>query len=97
MWVAEWKGVRRGVADCGCGRAREDGANSITSVTVPIRVRREIQGYAKRNGLSFSRAIRDLVEAGLAWEAFVEYGDGGGGGGAVDGEPADVRATDAEG
>ena len=33
LWVAEWKGVRRGVADCGCGRAREDGANSITSVS----------------------------------------------------------------
>jgi len=75
IWDCEWKGKRH-LRDCGCGLSELDGVTVLMTVTAPARLRKEIKGYQNKQGLeSFSRALRDLVELGLAYHKLIGGGD----------------------
>ncbi len=64
LWLREWKGQKY-VRDCGCGVSAEDGKCVILTATVPHGMDREIRKYGQREGVSRSRAVVELVQAGL--------------------------------
>lgn len=67
VWKSEWKGQKY-VKDCGCGLAARDGAVVLMTVTMPGRVRSELKEFQRKEGIqSFSRAVREVVELGLAY------------------------------
>ena len=60
LWASEWTGIRGAAQDCGCGVSGEDGARTITTITMPLRVRRRVVDWQRRAGVrSFSRAVLD--------------------------------------
>jgi hypothetical protein len=67
VWKSDWPG-RRMVRDCGCGVALLDGRIVSACVSMPLRVKLAVGKHARQRGTSFSRAVQDLVEAGLAAE-----------------------------
>lgn len=65
IWPGDWKGYKH-VPDCGCGIAARLGGSAIATITMKIALREKIRRYALKNGgLSFSRAVIELVKKGL--------------------------------
>lgn len=64
MWQDAWPG-KRAMKDCGCGLADEDLGSVMMAFTGPAQFKLNVRRYARTKGWSFSRAIVELVKAGL--------------------------------
>ena len=52
---------RRKVRDCGCGIADEDDLRSALTLAIPLSVVKKLKGHARREELSMSRFVVNLI------------------------------------
>jgi hypothetical protein len=64
IWLDDFPGKKK-VLDCGCGISNMDGATILISATVPTETRVALKEYSRKEGISFSRAIVELVRLAL--------------------------------
>jgi hypothetical protein len=64
IWLAEWRGKKH-QRDCGCGVSVNDGSAVTVTATIPLGLKKQVEAYRQERGVSFSRAVYELLEKGL--------------------------------
>jgi len=64
LWASRFPGKRK-LKDCGCGRSSRDHSYVVVGVSLPLETREDVERFRQAEGLSFSRAIVELVRRGL--------------------------------